>query len=438
MRPPDPGHQDPGGAPPTAPARRRGLVLVAILLLSLNLRSAVTAVPPLLARISAGIGLSTPLAGVLGAMPAACFGLAGAVTPPLLRRYAAERVILVMIVVLATGQLIRPWLPAPAAFLVCSGVVLLAMGIGNVTLPAVVKAWFPDRIGGVTAMYVTGLTLGTAVPPLLVVPIADGAARLTGTAGTPVQGWQVALAMWGALAALAALPWLPAARHPRALAGAAATGPEARRLPLYRSRIALGILLIFGTTSLNFYAIIAWLPRRLTDAGLSEAAAGAQLSLVAAAGLPLAVLIPPVTARLHRPLPLVAGFAACLGTGYAGLLLAPTQMTALWAVITGIGAGGFPMSLTLVGLRSANPGTAGSLAGFVQGFGYAAAGLGPLVVGALYQRTGEWVAPFCFLAATIVLLVLGGWLAAGRGTVDEELARRCAEGAAGATDTLGR
>jgi CP family cyanate transporter-like MFS transporter len=127
--------------------------------------------------------------------------------------------------------------------------------------------------------------------------------------------------------------------------------------------------------------------------------------------------VPPITARLHRPLGLVLGFAACLTVGYAGLLLAPTQLTWMWAILTGLGAGGFPMSLALVGLRSANPTTAGSLAGFVQGFGYTAAGLGPLLVGALYEHTGRWVAPFCFLAGTIVLLVLGGgWSGARRST----------------------
>ncbi len=410
-------------------------MLVAILLLSLNLRSAVTSVPPLLARISADVGLSATLAGVLGALPAACFGLAGAVAPPLLRRFAAERVIVGLIALLAAGQVIRPWLPTPAQFLTCSAVVLLAMGVANVLLPAVVKAWFPHRIGGVTAMYVTGLTIGTALPALLVVPIADAVAARSGTA----EGWHVALASWGVVAAVAALPWLPAARHPRVVPGvnlAADGGTAARRIPVYRSRIARGILLIFGTTSLNFYSIIAWLPHRLTDAGLSEANAGAQLSLVAAAGVPLAIFVPPITARVNRPLGMVLGFAACLAVGYAGLLLAPTQLTWMWAIVTGFGAGGFPMSLALVGLRSANPTTAGSLGGFVQGFGYTAAGLGPLLVGALYERSGRWAEPFTFLAATIVLLVLGGWMVTGRETVDAELARRSVRGATATPDTL--
>ena len=77
---PEPG-RGPGGG-----TRRPVLALVAIALLGLNLRSAVSVVPPLLGRISHDLGLSSAMAGVLGALPAICFSLAGAFAPALLRR----------------------------------------------------------------------------------------------------------------------------------------------------------------------------------------------------------------------------------------------------------------------------------------------------------------------------------------------------------------
>ena len=397
-------------------------MLVAILLLALNLRAAVTSVPPLLGRISADVGLSTALTGVLGSLPVACFALAGAIGPPLLRRQPAERIILVLTVMIVVGEVFRPWTGSPAAFLAASAVALLAMGLGNVALPAVVKGWFPDRIGAVTGLYVTALTIGTAIPPLLVVPIADAVGRASargGELGHLGPGWHLALAAWGTLAAVAAVFWIVPARHPRTHPGT--DGAVHARIPVYRSRVAWGVMLTFGTTSLNFYAIIAWLPRRLVDAGLSEPAAGAELALVAGMGVPLALGVPLLAARVSRVLPMVIVFAACLAVGYAGLLLAPTTLTWLWAVITGTGAGGFPLALALVGLRSAGPVTAGALSAFTQGLGYAMAGAGPIVVGLLYQGKSGWAGPFVFLGTTLVLLVLGGWFAGGRTTVDEEL-----------------
>jgi MFS transporter, CP family, cyanate transporter len=409
--PPDDGREPGGGA------RHPVLTLVAILLMALNLRAAVSVVPPLLTRISHDVGLSTGLAGLLGALPALCFALAGAFAPGLLRRWSGERVALGLVVVFAIGDVVRPLATGSTGFLLLTSVILIAMGSCNVVLPPVVKAYFPRRIGPVTALYVTGISIGTAAPPLIAVPLADAADR----AGHS-PGWHLALASWGGFAAVAALAWLIPARHPHAIP-LVRTGPR-ERIPVYRSPIAWGVLLIFGTTSLEFYAVVAWLPRRLVDAGLSEQAAGAQLALVAVVGMPLALAVPPLTTRLHRLMPLVTGFAVLLELGLAGLLFAPTRHTWLWGTSFGLGAGGFPMALTLIGLRSATPVTAAAVSGFVQGFGYGMAGAGPLVVGLLYTGPDGWTAPFGFLAVLVLLLVLGGWLAAGRGTVDRDLAVR--------------
>src|SRR5699024_970903 len=79
--------------------------------------------------------------------------------------------------------------------LLFSAVALGGMGIGNVVIPPLVKRYFSDRVALLSAMYITGVQLGTAIPPLVAVPVAEAA------------GWRISLGMW-ALVALAAL--LPA------------------------------------------------------------------------------------------------------------------------------------------------------------------------------------------------------------------------------------
>jgi MFS transporter, CP family, cyanate transporter len=110
--------------------------------------------------------------------------------------------------------------------------------------------------------------------------------------------------------------------------------------------------------------------------------------------------------------------------GYAGLLLTPMTLTTLWVVLTGLGGGGFPLVLTLIGLRSATPASAGALAGFAQGIGYIAAATGPFLVGLLHDLSHGWSAPFGFLGGTLVLMLVGGWLCSGDTTVDDDLQRR--------------
>ena len=394
------------------PGRRSALLLAlaGIVLLALNLRGAVTVVPPLLDHVREALGMSTTVVGILGALPTLAFAAAGWVGARALRRFAAEQVAVGVLVLTAIGQVIRPWSGSALAFLAVSAVTLLAMGVGNVILPPLVKAWFPHRIGAVTAAYVATIATGTAIPALIAVPLAEAAGA---------DGWRIGLATWAAISVLGLPAWLLIVRHPRAVpADRANSGPH---VPLHRSRIARGLALMFAMTGLNTYAMLTWLPERLTDAGVSAAAAGAELALFAGIGAIPSMIVPVLAVRVRRPELLVAACVACFVVGYLGLLLAPATLTTLWVLITGLGPSTFPLSLTLVGLRSATPVTAGALSGFMQGIGYAVAATGPLLVGVLHDVTGGWTAPFAFLGLTLGLLMLGGVWCAPRRTVDEDV-----------------
>ncbi|HST83372.1 MAG TPA: MFS transporter [Kineosporiaceae bacterium] len=392
--------------------------------MALNLRSAVTSVPPLLERISVELGFSATVVGLLGALPALAFSAAGLIGVRLLRRFSAERIAVGVLLVEALGQLIRPWSGGAVGFLIVSGFAMLGMGVGNVILPALVKAWFPNRIGMTTAAYVTALTIGTSVPALVAVPIASG------------LGWQRGLALWGAVALLPIPAWLIAARMPRVLpvprveplaslsASQKALPSQPHRVAVHRSPITWGLALLFGMNALNLYALFTWLPVRLIDAGASEARAGAMLALFAGIGVLPSFLIPMLLGRLGRSGWMAAACVGFFAVGYAGLLLAPMTLTMVWTILAGLGGGGFPLVLTLIGLRSATPASAGALAGVSQGFGYLAAASGPLLVGLLHDLTGGWTAPFGFLAGTLVLMLVGGWLCSGDTTVDDDLHRR--------------
>jgi CP family cyanate transporter-like MFS transporter len=409
-------------------------VLGALLLLTLTLRTAVTGLSPLLPRVAAGLPLTPTQAGVVGALPPFCFAAAGLLGPPLLRRGAAERVVLLVAVLQIAGLVIRPWSGGPWPFVATSAVALLGMGLGNVVLPVLVKAWFPHRIPAVTSMYVMGVTGGTSLPALFAVPVADAVQRSTGDARL---GWQVGLSWWASLSLLVILAWLGPARHPCAVPAPRPLSQErvegegstslSRRRPvrqsLWGSRIAVGIMLLFGANSLTSYAMFAWLPTRLTEAGTSPSTAGVLLAVFGGMGVPAALIVPTLAARFGRMALLATQFAVCFAIGELGLLLAPLHLTLLWVVLAGWGSGGFSLALTLIGLRSRPPAGAARLSGFGQGLGYLMAGFGPIIAGVLRQETGGWTAPFVVLIGILVLMVVGGILANPHETVEEELER---------------
>ncbi|MHA7134611.1 CynX/NimT family MFS transporter [Oerskovia turbata] len=400
----------PDSTPDTAlrPWRGRFVVLAGIVLAAFNLRIAVASVSPILGLVRADIDLSDQLAGLLGTVPVIAFAIFGSLVPVLSRRFGLEPTLIAALLISAVGEILRSMSSTAPSFLAWTAVALAGMGMGNVLLPPLVKRYFPDRIGAVTAAYTVTLSLSTAVPPLLVVGIASS------------LGWRPALGGWALVGLLAAVPWVVViARSARARAElesvlerspAHTSGLDGRHRHegrAWRSPLAWGIAGMFGLNSLNTYVMFAWLPHILVDAGFSEGAAASALALYAFVGMPMSVVTPLLAARMRNPFPLVVLFVAMLAVGYAGLLGGQAgPATWAWVVVAGLGASTFPLGLALINLRSRTSAGAVALSGFVQGVGYLVAGAGPLTAGVLYGRTGSWTGTFVLLFATLVVILV--------------------------------
>ena len=109
-------------APPTQPRQAVGpvsgglLVLVAMLLVAVNLRAAVTSLGALLDEVRGGLGLSATMAGFVTTLPTIAFAGLGALTPWLVRRFAPARVLVVAMLALAVGQVLRVLTDSPLVF----------------------------------------------------------------------------------------------------------------------------------------------------------------------------------------------------------------------------------------------------------------------------------------------------------------------------------
>ena len=393
----------------------RTLALVGIVLVAFNLRTAVASLSPILAEVEHDIALAPVVVGLLGMLPPLCYAVFGILTPLIAKRFDLEPTLIVALVALSIGLLGRG-LAGDALWLVAaSTLTFAAIGVGNVLLPPLVKRYFPDRIGLMTSIYVTTLSISTFIPPLIAVPVADAA------------GWRVSLGEWAIVAALSLVPWIALVVHPRRNQPAALPEEAERGLLRYalRSPLAWALTVVFAIAGFNAYALFAWLPSILHDiAGTSPAEAGVLLSLYAATGLPAGLVVPIVAARYGRVRLLVGVAIGSFIVGYLGLLLAPTAATWLWVVLAGIGPLFFPLSLVLINLRSRTHSGAVALSAFVQSAGYLIVAIGPLSVGVLHQLTGEWVWPLVFLlvASTVPAAIAGTVVARPRFFEDERAA----------------
>ncbi|MCU1482741.1 MAG: transporter permease [Subtercola sp.] len=384
----------------------RALALVGVVLIAINLRTAVSALSPIFGAIEVDVPLGSLGIGLLGTLPPLCFALFGLLTPLFQRRLRLESLVIVALAAMVLGDLGRAFSGSYAMLVVSSIVTFGAMGTGNVLLPPLVKKYFPDRIGLVTSLYATAMALFSLFPPLVAVPVTDAA------------GWRAAVGLWAVFALAAMVPWIGLfvqerrrSEHPTSHQidrGAGQSDAEAIGR-VWRSGLAWSLAVMFGFTALNAYAFFAWLPELLTDrAGVDAAQAGSLLALYAAVGIPMSLIVPVLAVRLKNIGLLVWFGVVCYLAGDLGLLLAPSVATWLWVALCGLGPLLFPLSLVLVNLRTRTQAGSVALSGFMQGLGYLIGASGPLVVGILHQNSGSWTAPLIFITATIPVVLVAG------------------------------
>src|SRR5215217_7601134 len=124
-----------------APGRSRlqGVLLVlGIVLLAANMRSALTSVAPLIGQIRMDTGISNGVAGLLLTLPLLAFGVLSPVVPQLARRFGMERMLLASLLLLAAGIMVRSAGTVAVLFL-GTAVLGAAIVVGNVILPVPVN-----------------------------------------------------------------------------------------------------------------------------------------------------------------------------------------------------------------------------------------------------------------------------------------------------------
>lgn len=396
------------------PLAGRFLALAGMLLVALNVRTAVSSLSPIIPFIRDDYEVSTLAVAFLGMLPPLGFALSGLIAPPITRRIGLEAALLTLLFVIALGSLIRAVSGDWSLLSVGTMLALVGMGMGNVLLPVVVRKYFPDRIGSMTAIYLVVVSISAFSPALIAVPVAEAA------------GWRISLGQWALVALVAGVPWLFALASNRAeedvVTKSLSIPVSVRHVKIWKSPTAMAMVVIWAVSSLNGYAIFAWLPQILIDeSGSTPAEAGILLALYAAMGAPSALAMPLLAVRYSNQAPLIYLSGVLFFLGYGGLIFLPGWWSWAWVLLAGLGPILFPLNLALFNLRSKSQETLLRISGFAQGFGYLTAALGPLVIGVLHELTGNWTSSLLFLFLSAIPALLAGTVIARKKTIDEEL-----------------
>ncbi|SDC01004.1 MFS transporter, CP family, cyanate transporter [Raineyella antarctica] len=389
-----------------------GLALAAVVLMAAALRPGATSVGPVIAELRADLGISATTAGVLTALPGLTFAAIGAVAVALSRRIGLTGGLLVGLVVVVAGLLARTFTGSTVAFLACTLLGLAGMALGNVLVPAWIKRHGGSHVTRLMTAYGVTLLVSAGIGSMVASPIAQHAPG----------GWRAALGVWGLTAALGLAPWLVLAIRERAdladRAGSPLLPPSGSVL---RSPTAVALGVFFGMQALTAYVQFGWLPQVYRDAGLSATSAGALLAMISGIGVIGGFLMPGWVATASNLAPGIWAFGALTIAGWAGLLVAPARVPWLWALLLGCGGWTFTAAIAMITARSRDPHVTARVSGFVQPFGYLLAGIGPLLVGVVYQATGGWTVVLWAMMGVAVVMTLSGLRLARRTYVDDEL-----------------
>ncbi|MFT4398627.1 CynX/NimT family MFS transporter [Bacillus sp. SW14] len=375
-------------------------LIIGIIFIAFNLRPAITSVGPVISSIRADLHMSNGTAGFLTALPLLSFAVLSPLAPKFGQRLGNERTLWLGLLMLLIGILLRSAGLISALF---AGTALIGIGIaiGNVLLPSLIKHKYPEKSGIMISLYTTSMCIFAALASGVSVPLA---AQMEG-------GWKQAFLLWGGLAFLALLIWIPQLRH-RDTANKAV---KLQTSSIWASKMAWHVTIFMGLQSFLFYSSIAWFPEILRSHGIDTSTAGWMVSLMQFASLPSTFLTPVFADRLKHQRGIVAGLTAVYLIGLCGLLAGGSHiLLAVWMIIIGIGQGSsISLALTLIGLRSENAQQAAALSGMSQSFGYLLAAVGPIFVGYLFDQTHSWTMPLVLLIAALIAMGAAG-LGAGR------------------------
>lgn len=371
-------------------ARTARRLLLGMFLASLALRPQVVGVGPLLSMIGSGLHVSHSVAGLLSTLIILCMGLLARPAYLFVRSVGLRWTIAGSLALIASFGVSRALLP-PAA-----GVIGLTLGVGvgvavaQSVMPLAVRESWPQRPALATGVYTAGINGGGAIAAALAVPLAH-----------MLGGWRGSLAAFSLFTAALLLAWLALTRH---------RDPHARtaaRLPPLPLRDGIGWLLVatFGTNSVVYYGLNAWLPSTLTEHGWSHGSAGLTLTVIngmsVVASLSLAYLGDRLGSRRQW---LGTGSGLAL-VGLAGVALAPAAGW-LWAALLGVCVGIMFTSMMLLPLDAADrPDDVGAMAAMMLTGGYLVAALAPFVLGALRDAAGSFSLAIWFLVADAALML---------------------------------
>lgn len=378
------------------------LLLLAILLVAATLRSPMTSVGPLIPLYRGDLEASNAMVGLVNTLPLLTFGLFSPFVPKISKKYGMEMTLLIAMAILSIGIFIRP---IGGIELLLFGTLLIGMAIavGNILMPGLIKSSFPYRVGLMTGLYSVSMNLFGALASGISVPIAS------------INGfdWRNSMQIWSLLSILAVVVLL--LRLPASYSGRKKVFTEVKSQPskaIFKSKIAWAVTLFMGLQSLIPNSLFTWLPDILLTKGFNESESGWFIAICQAGLIPATFIAPILAGKMQSQRLIGASSGILFFVGLVGIAFISSHIVIVFLALTGIGAGAaFSLTMMFFVLRTNTTMESAQLSGMAQSIGYLIASAGPLFLGTIAEMTGGWTVPFIILMTAALCIVFLGIIA---------------------------
>ena len=369
----------------------RFLPLIALILVSLNLRPALTSIAPLIEVMVAETGLARASIGMITTLPVLLMGILASLSPRIAARFGLERSISAALAILTISLAIRVLADNSIVLMISAVGIGIGIAIAGTLMAAFIKQYFSDRLNQVIPFYTLSMTLGAALGLVLTLPLLS-----------LFDDWRWTMAAWSIPALIAWLLWQPLI--PTKANTIRAVAPK---LPL-RSAKAWLLTVLFALQSGVFYSLTTWLVARYEETGYSLIEASGFASVFMFAGLGGAFLAPLLMRWVTRTHLLLMAVNLIVCLVLICVLLVPQQLPILVCTILGIALTSmFALAMTLPIHETETPLEAASLTSMMLTFGFCIGSLVPSLVGIARDFSGSYTFPFTGLviaSATMVVL----------------------------------
>lgn len=388
--------------------KNRTLMFFVIITTAICLRAPITSVGSILYCIVNDLNLSSLIAGSITTIPLIVMAVLSPLISKIGEKKGLNKSLFWGLIIMFFGLIIRS---SGSVFTLLLGTALIgtAIAFGNVLIPGIIKNLFPNKIGTMTGIFTTTMSICSGIGAGFSVPLADKLG----------WGWKWTLAVWALPAILAIIISIIQILKMPSDSKSCNTHclnsnlEKTKEKKLYKIPLAWWVTLMFGSQSCVFFMMVTWLPTIVAEKGISTMAAGIIATVFQIAAIPANLGAPILAERFKNQSKLAVsvtslGIIGLLGIMFSNSMIILSISTALLALALG---GTFSLCLVIFGMRTSNGVEASRLSGFAQSIGYIMAAIGPALAGALYDMSGSWNFPIAFSIVMLMLVLISGNIA---------------------------